>query len=170
MRAYLEDIRSPFNVGSMFRTADAFGLAEILLSGFSADPAHPRAQRSAMGATSLVPWRRAGLDGVEGLGEVFALELRGDPIDDFEFPEVGVVVVGSEELGVSPVALERCGRRVSIPMLGAKGSLNVGVAFGVFWLPGAGTCKPGGSRLCLPGPGLTRPACQALMTFHLTSR
>jgi TrmH family RNA methyltransferase len=131
MRAYLEDIRSPFNVGSIFRTADAFGLAEIFLSGFSADPGHPRAQRAAMGSTSLVPWRRVGLDGMEGLGEVFALELRGDPIDSFEFPERGVVVLGSEELGVSPEALERCSRRVSIPMLGAKGSLNVGVAFGV---------------------------------------
>jgi len=131
MRAYLEDIRSPFNVGSMFRTADALGLAEILLSGFSADPAHPRAQRSAMGSTSLVAWHRVGLDGIEGLGEIFALELRGDPIDSFEFPEQGVVVLGSEELGVSPEALARCTRRVSIPMLGAKGSLNVGVAFGI---------------------------------------
>lgn len=131
MRAFLEDIRSPFNVGSMFRTGDAFGLAEILLSGFSADPAHPRAERSAMGATSLLPWRRSGLDGLEGLGEIFALELRGDPIDGFDFPEHGVVILGSEELGVSPEALELCARRVSIPMLGAKGSLNVGVAFGV---------------------------------------
>jgi TrmH family RNA methyltransferase len=131
MRAYLEDIRSPFNIGSMFRTADAFGLAEILLSGFSADPAHPRAERSAMGAGSLVAWRRAGLDGLQGLGEVFALELRGQPIDSFDFPERGVVVLGSEELGVSPQALARCTRRVSIPMLGAKGSLNVGVAFGI---------------------------------------
>jgi RNA methyltransferase, TrmH family len=131
MRAYLEDVRSPFNVGSMFRTSDAFGLAEILLSGFSADPAHPRAERAAMGCTSLVPWRRVDLGGLEGLGEVFALELRGEPIDSFEFPERGVVIVGSEELGVSPEALERCSRRVSIPMLGAKGSLNVGVAFGV---------------------------------------
>lgn len=131
MRAYLEDIRSPFNVGSMFRTADAFGLAEILLSGFCADPAHPRAERSAMGTSSLLPWRRTDLDGLGGLGEIFALELRGEPIDGFEFPECGVVILGSEELGVSPEALERCSRRVSIPMLGAKGSLNVGVAFGV---------------------------------------
>lgn len=131
MRAYLEDIRAPFNIGSMFRTGDAFGLSELLLSGFSADPDHPRARRSAMGATDLLPWRRVELADLEGLGEVFALELRGEPIDDFNFPEHGVAVLGSEELGVSPEALERCTRRVSIPMLGAKGSLNVGVAFGV---------------------------------------
>lgn len=131
MRAYLEDIRSPFNVGSMFRTADGFGLAELLLSGSCADPGHPRAARSAMGADALIPWRRMELEGLEGLGEVFALELRGERIDGFEFPEQGVVILGSEELGVSPSALGRCNRRVSIPMLGAKGSLNVGVAFGI---------------------------------------
>jgi TrmH family RNA methyltransferase len=131
MRAYLEDIRSPFNVGSMFRSADAFGLAELFLSGFCADPAHPRAERSAMGASSLIPWRRADLSSLDGFGEVFALELRGEPVADFKFPEHGVVILGSEELGVSPEALGYCSRRVSIPMLGAKGSLNVGVAFGV---------------------------------------
>jgi TrmH family RNA methyltransferase len=152
MRAYLEDIRSPFNVGSMFRTSDAFGLAELLLSGFSADPAHPRAERSAMGATSLIPWRRVGLDALEGLGEVFALELRGEPIDSFEFPERGVVILGSEELGVSPEALGHCSRRVTIPMLGAKGSLNVGVAFGVLLDAWRRNLQIRGIQARLPGP------------------
>jgi RNA methyltransferase, TrmH family len=131
VRAYLEDIRSPFNVGSIFRSADAFGVSGLLVSGFTADPAHPRAVRSAMGATGVVPWRRAGIEALSGNGETFALELRGEPVDTFEFPVQGIVVVGSEELGVSPEALARCGRTVSIPMLGAKGSLNVGVAFGI---------------------------------------
>lgn len=131
VRAYLEDLRSPFNVGSIFRSADAFGVAELVLSGFTADPGHPRATRSAMGATSIVSWRRAGLEALAGNGEVLALELRGESIDSFEFPEHGIIVVGSEELGVSPEAMARCTRTVSIPMLGAKGSLNVGVAFGV---------------------------------------
>jgi TrmH family RNA methyltransferase len=131
VRAYLEDLRSPFNVGSVFRSADAFGVAEIILSGFTADPGHPRAARSAMGATAVVPWRRGGLGDLAGAGEAFALELRGESIDSFEFPERGIVVVGSEELGVSPEAMALCSRTVSIPMLGAKGSLNAGVAFGV---------------------------------------
>lgn len=135
VRAYLEDLRSPFNVGSIFRSADAFGFSELLLSGFTADPGHQRAARSAMGAVEVVPWRRAGLEALSGClaegGEVLALELRGEPIDDFEFPERGLVVVGSEELGVSPEALALCSRTVSIPMLGAKGSLNAGVAFGI---------------------------------------
>ncbi len=135
VRAYLEDLRSPFNVGSIFRSADAFGFAELLLSGFTADPGHPRAERSAMGAVESVPWRRAGLSDLEACvaegGTVLALELRGEPIDAFSFPERGMVVVGSEELGVSPEAMALCSATVSIPMLGAKGSLNAGVAFGV---------------------------------------
>lgn len=131
VHAYLEDLRSPFNVGSIFRSADAFGVARLVLSGFTADPAHPRAARSAMGATDVVPWRRGGLEALAASGEAFALELRGEPIDTFDFPERGIVVVGSEELGVSPEAMALCSRTVSIPMLGAKGSLNVGVAFGV---------------------------------------
>jgi TrmH family RNA methyltransferase len=131
MRAFLEDLRSPFNVGAAFRSADAFGAAELLLSTFCADPLHPRSLRSAMGAVELVPWRRAGLADLDGLGEVFVLELGGTPIDEFAFPERGVVVLGSEELGASPEALDRAAERVSIPMYGAKGSLNAGVAFGI---------------------------------------
>ena len=135
VRAYLEDLRSPFNVGSIFRSADAFGFSELLLSGFTADPAHPRAARSAMGAVEAVAWRRVGLEALEAEreagGAVLALELRGEPIDGFEFPERGIVVVGSEELGVSPEAMALCSATVSVPMLGAKGSLNAGVAFGV---------------------------------------
>lgn len=150
MRAYLEDIRSPFNIGSMFRTADAFGLAELLLSGFSADPGHPRAERSAMGASLLIPWRRVELEDLAGLGEVFALELRGESVDSFDFPERGVVVLGSEELGVSPEALNRCVRRVSIPMLGAKGSLNVGVAFGILLDAWRRNLSQRGIKPCLP--------------------
>jgi TrmH family RNA methyltransferase len=142
IRAYLEDLRSPFNVGAVFRTADAFGVEELILAPATADPRHPRAERSAMGAIGLVPWRRAGLEclvaGTElaaagtGLGPAFALELGGTPIGEFEFPERGIVVLGSEELGVSPAALARCGLgAVSIPMAGAKGSLNAAVAFGI---------------------------------------
>jgi len=131
MRAYLEDLRSPFNVGAAFRSADAFAVEELLLSPFCADPLHPRALRSAMGATELVPWRRGSLEDLDGLGSVFVLELGGTDLDEFEFPERGVVILGSEELGASPEALSRAEARVSIPMHGSKGSLNAGVAFGI---------------------------------------
>jgi RNA methyltransferase, TrmH family len=135
VRAYLEDLRSPFNVGSVFRTADAFGLEELILSPACADPRHPRALRSAMGAVDLVAWKRSGLDSLACLaGELplFALELGGEPLETFSFPKRGIVILGSEELGISREARELCTYgTVSIPMSGAKGSLNVAVAFGI---------------------------------------
>jgi RNA methyltransferase, TrmH family len=132
IRAYLEDLRSPFNVGSVFRTADAFGLEELILSPSCADPFHPRAIRSAMGAVDLVPWRRATLGSLSGEAPMFAVELGGEGIEDFSFPVKGIAVFGSEELGVSREARDTCELgTVSIPMSGAKGSLNVAVAFGI---------------------------------------
>lgn len=132
LRAYLEDLRSPFNVGTTFRTAEALGFEELVLSPSCADPGHPRAKRSAMGAVDLLPWRRAPLDGIGGEETLFALELGGIPLDEFEFPARGMMIIGSEELGVSSGALDRCsGGRVSIPLYGSKASLNVAVAFGI---------------------------------------
>lgn len=136
MAAYFEDIRSPFNLGSLFRTAEAFGAERVWLSPGCADPAHPRAERSAMGCAAVLPWERLGDGDAEAFLErsegAFALETGGTPLEDFDFPERGLCLVGSEELGLSPQALAACGgRRVSIPMFGAKASLNVGVAFGV---------------------------------------
>lgn len=132
IKAYLEDLRSPFNVGSVFRTADAFGVEELLLSPSCADPSHPRAQRSAMGAIELLPWKRAALEQLDSDMPIFALELGGEPIESFSFPSKGLVILGSEELGVSREARDRCrAGTVSIPMSGAKASLNVAVAFGI---------------------------------------
>lgn len=131
-RVFLEDIRSPFNVGTILRTAEALGFEEVLLSPACADPRHPRAERSAMGAVDIVPWRHCPLEELPALGEVFALELGGEAIGDFSFPERGVLILGSEELGVSTGALALSeGRRVSIPMRGLKASINVAVAFGI---------------------------------------
>jgi RNA methyltransferase, TrmH family len=132
IKAYLEDLRSPFNVGSVFRTADAFGLEELLLSPSCADPRHPRAQRSAMGGVELVAWRRSSLADMAEELPLFALELGGEEIGSFVFPPRGTVVLGSEELGISAEARRLCTYgTVSIPMSGAKGSLNVAVAFGI---------------------------------------
>lgn len=132
MQVFLEDIRSPFNVGAMFRTAECFGVEKIYLSSFCADPLHPRAERSAMGCVAIVPWERRSLENLDG--PLFALETGGIPLDEFMFPENAIMIVGSEELGVSPEALQLADSslgRVSIPTIGAKGSLNVAVAFGI---------------------------------------
>ena len=132
---YLEDIRSPFNVGAIFRTAEALGVREIYLSPGSAAPTHPRALRSAMGAVDMVPWKRLSL---AELGmPCFALELGGTSADEFVFPRNGescCALIGSEELGVSPEGLaltEKSLGRVSLAMRGRKGSLNVAVATGI---------------------------------------
>jgi TrmH family RNA methyltransferase len=138
MLIYLEDIRSPYNVGAMFRTAESFGAEKIFLSPFCADPSHPRAQRTAMGCVEVLPWERreffAEAEGEELSYPVFALETGGIPLADFPFPRRGLLIAGSEELGISPRALAAADAslgRVSIPCYGAKGSLNVSVAFGI---------------------------------------
>jgi len=133
MRVYLDDVRSPFNVGAMFRSAESFGAERIFVSRFCADPGHARAQRTAMGCVDVLPWERG--DPFADRGEaVFALETGGTPLAEFAFPRRGLLIVGSEELGVSPRALAVADAslgRVSIPCYGAKGSLNVSVAFGI---------------------------------------
>jgi len=150
MYVYLEDIRSPFNVGAMFRTAESFGVEKIILSPFCADPHHTRAERTAMGCIDIVPWERCDLRSLElssldlkSLGSesprtnpvcIFALETGGVPISEFKFPARGILVAGSEELGVSPQVLAAADAslgRVSIPCYGTKASLNVSVAFGI---------------------------------------
>lgn len=134
MAVFLEDIRSPFNVGSIFRTAHCFGVETIFLSPMTPSPDHPRAKRTARGCESLIHWKRAALEELAGETAIFALETGGQSLNDFCFPEKGLVLVGSEELGLSPEALALADKgqgRISIPMLGAKRSLNVSVAFGV---------------------------------------
>lgn len=131
LKVYAEDIRSPFNLGSIFRTAEGMGAEKLYLSPGCCDPAHPRSQRSAMGCIETLPWERAGLDDLKE-ENIFVLETGGTPIDDFEFPKEGVCIIGSEELGASPQALAKAKYgRVTIPMKGLKASLNVGVAFGI---------------------------------------
>ena len=135
MFVYMEDIRSPFNVGAMFRTAESFGVEKIFLSPFCADPRHRRAERTAMGCIDIVPWERRDLfENQFGDVPVFALETGATPIAEFNFPPKGILIAGSEELGVSPQALAAADAslgRVSIPCYGSKASLNVSVAFGI---------------------------------------
>ena len=129
---YAEDIRSPFNLGSIFRTAEGLGAEKLYLSPGCCDPAHPRSQRSAMGCIESLPWERASLDELPQDKNIFVLETGGTPIDEFEFPKEGICIIGSEELGASPQALAKASYgRVTIPMKGLKASLNVGVAFGI---------------------------------------
>ena len=129
---YAEDIRSPFNIGSIFRSAEAMGAEKVLISPHCIDPNQPRAIRSGMGCIETMGWERLSLDQLPPDLPVFALETGGTPIEEFDFPEKGICIIGSEELGVSPEALDRATYgTVTIPMKGLKASLNVGVAFGI---------------------------------------
>ena len=129
---YAEDIRSPFNIGSIFRTAEAMGAEKVLISPHCIDPSQPRAIRSGMGCIETMGWERLSLEQLPDDIPVFALETGGTPIEEFNFPDRGICIIGSEELGVSPEALARASYgTVTIPMKGLKASLNVGVAFGI---------------------------------------
>ncbi len=132
MCIYAEDIRSPFNIGSIFRTAEAMGAEKIFISQNCIDPNQPRAKRSGMGCIETMKWERASLDNLPETLPIFALETGGTDINEFKFPKKGICIIGSEELGVSPEALSKATYgRVTIPMKGLKASLNVGVAFGI---------------------------------------
>ena len=138
IEVYLEDLRSPFNVGSIFRSAESFGFSKVLLSPDTPTPDHPRARRSAMGTDAIINWETCTSEYLIGKN-IFALETDGTPIDEFDFPAEGIMILGSEETGISPHLLDMAKKSmgiVSIPMLGKKHSVNVGVAFGIaasFW-------------------------------------
>ena len=126
---YLDHLRSPYNIGSIFRSAESFGIKKIYISPGSASPEHPRAVKTSRMTTEGVAWKEEELENIDL--PVFALELGGKDISEFEFPEKGICIIGSEETGVSPEALRIADAslgRVSIKQYGAKGSINVSAA------------------------------------------
>lgn len=133
---FCDDIRSPFNIGSIIRTAEALGFSGVILSPNCPSLDHQRLQRSAMGASQWIHCQSMPFESVLARYRlpVFAIELGGENVGDFAFPKKGIAVLGSEELGVHPEILDICRQSqgvVSIPLPGAKASLNVGVSFGI---------------------------------------
>jgi len=137
--ALLDNVRSLWNVGSMFRTADACGVAELILAGITGFPPRDAISKTALGAEQAVAWRYRA-EALEALEELrregwtpVALETgaAGVAIPELRWPERTCLVVGNENRGVSPEVLAACPLRVSIPMCGVKDSLNVAVAFGI---------------------------------------
>ena len=135
----LDNIRSVYNVGAIFRTADAARLQELLLCGMTARPPRPDIRKTALGAEETVPWRYFG-SASEAVAElktrgyqIAVLEQTDESVDlweaRFRFPVA--LVVGHEWHGVSEELLPLADLAVSIPMFGAKTSLNVSVAFGI---------------------------------------
>jgi tRNA G18 (ribose-2'-O)-methylase SpoU len=138
--AILENIRSLYNVGSIFRTSDGARLEAIYTVGYTPHPPRPEIEKTALGATRTVPSRHfatveEAIDACRAQQyRVAALEISSNSRSVFELTEADfplAVVIGNEVTGVSEEAMAACDFALEIPMLGVKHSLNVAVAYGI---------------------------------------
>jgi 23S rRNA (guanosine2251-2'-O)-methyltransferase len=137
--ALLENVRSLYNVGAFFRTADAAGLRSLCLCGITGRPPHTGIRKTALGAEASVSWEYAAdavvqVTRLRGEGcEIAAIETTIRSVDLFDWqPAFPVCVVfGNEVDGISPGLSALADTHVRIPMLGTKHSLNVATAGGV---------------------------------------
>lgn len=138
----LDNIRSMHNVGSVFRTADAFLLESICLCGYTPQPPHRDIHKTALGATETVSWKYypTTLGAIEYLKaegySVYAVEQTENSIVLQEFTkqksvEKLAVVFGNEVEGVAQEVIAQCDGCIEIPQLGMKHSLNISVAAGI---------------------------------------
>lgn len=135
----LDNIRSLSNVGSVFRSADAFRIGELFLCGITACPPHREIHKTALGADETVPWRyftttAEACEELRSMGyRIFAVEqVEGSVmLQNFEAEPNMAFVLGNEVDGVSDEALPYCDGAVEIPQQGTKHSLNVSVCSGI---------------------------------------
>ena len=137
----LDHVRSLYNVGSIFRTADAFRLAGVCLCGITAVPPHPEIHKTALGAEESVDWKyfKDTLDAVKWLKdsdyEVLAVEqCEGSTmLNDFNVePEKRyAIILGNEVKGVQQSVVDECEGCLEIPQYGTKHSMNVSVTAGI---------------------------------------
>jgi len=136
----LDNIRSMHNVGSVFRTSDAFLIEAICLCGYTPQPPHRDIHKTALGATETVDWIHfpTTIEAVEQLKQrgykIFAVEQTEGSISLEKFPnhnEPIAVIFGNEVEGVDDALLPLCDGCIEIPQLGMKHSLNISVAAGI---------------------------------------
>lgn len=135
----LDNLRSAFNVGSIFRTADAGAVEHIYLTGMTAHPPHKKLEKTALGAFEYVPWTyfERTTRAIDALHEqhipVIAVEtVEGAPSHvEFDWPRPVAIVFGNEVTGINEKILGRCDGAVQIPMGGYKNTINVATAFGI---------------------------------------
>jgi len=137
----LDDIRSLHNIGSVFRTADAFLIEKIYLCGITATPPNKEIHKTALGATETVAWEH--VENVVALieklktdsVEVYAIEQVENSIflQNFEIDshKKYALVFGNEVFGVNQNAIANCHGTIEIPQLGSKHSLNISVSAGI---------------------------------------
>lgn len=144
---WLHNIRSVYNVGSIFRTADAVGIDHIYLSGYTPLPidrfgrARSDMHKVAIGAEQTVSWSQLKnpTEDIKQLqkGGVHVVGVEQDsssvPLYEYSVPHAPelIIAMGEETLGMEPWQVDLCNDIVEIPMRGEKESLNVSVAFGV---------------------------------------
>ncbi|MEY3052936.1 MAG: hypothetical protein RLY31_2721 [Bacteroidota bacterium] len=137
----LDNVRSALNVGSVFRTADAFAVTEIQLCGITATPPHREILKTALGATATVPWHHSPdtLGAVRGYRQagyrVLSVEQAEGAVPLYGFvpdlTEKYALVFGNEVEGVSENVMREVDACLEIPQFGTKHSLNVAVAVGI---------------------------------------
>jgi 23S rRNA (guanosine2251-2'-O)-methyltransferase len=142
MEVLLDNIRSIYNVGSIFRTSDGAGISHLHLCGITPTPDNPKLKKTALGADETIGWTHylngcAAAQALKAQGmRLWALEGgdRSKPIhkasNDYDDKTV-VLVVGNEVCGVDPGIIDQCEKVLAIPMQGIKTSLNAAVAFGI---------------------------------------
>jgi len=139
--AVLDNIRSMHNVGSVFRTADAFLIEAICLCGYTPQPPHRDIHKTALGATETVDWLYYNntVDAVNDLKQrgyaVYGIEQTVDSISLEKFMPASnkplAIVFGNEVEGVNADVLKLCDGSIEIPQFGMKHSLNISVAAGI---------------------------------------
>ncbi len=135
----LENIRSAFNVGSIFRTADAGAVEHLHVCGYTCHPPNEKLAKTALGATDYVPWTHhasgpAALDALRASGvTLVAVEVVEGAVahTQFAWPKPVAIVFGNEVYGITEETLAACDVVVQIPMRGYKNTINVATAFGI---------------------------------------
>lgn len=141
LKVIVDSVRSMNNIGSIFRTSDAFMVDEIILCGITATPPHPEIHKTALGAEESVAWRycESAVDAVIELQaqgvKVCCLEQTHNSVNLHEFSpsadEVYAIVVGNEVEGVDQRVVDTADTVLEIPQFGTKHSLNVAVSAGL---------------------------------------
>ena len=132
----LDNLRSVFNVGAIFRTAECFGIAKIYCCGYTPLPSSKKIAKSAMGTENLVEWEHFEntLDALKSIREnkikIYGLELTSQSknINNFTPNLPAALILGNEALGISESILKKCDEILYIPLYGSKNSLNVSSA------------------------------------------
>lgn len=136
----LDNVRSLHNVGSAFRTADAFRIEKIILTGITGTPPHREIEKTALGATDSVAWEyienpAAAVEKLKASGyHVIAVEQTSEStsLRDFKMPaEKLCLVFGNEVHGVSEPVIALADQALEIPQSGTKHSLNISVCVGI---------------------------------------